>query len=304
MADNSMNRGNVSNARARSRRLLCSASLAAVLACVPVAAHAEDRYWDANGTAVGSGGSGTWNLANLNWSPNGDGVSGPFVEPWVNGDLDNAIFGGTAGTITVGVPVTVGNITFSSAGYVLNGSTITLGDADSTITTATGISTINSIVAGSNGLIKAGNGALILNGVNSFTGDININAGSLYAAADSALGAAGNNIFTAAASNVRLSIAGAGTARTVTIGTGGNLILEGTGSGSARIRGDGSVQLAASGITMSNDLSDYTGRTVFQGCNGVCSTRFTSIANLGQASSLGAPVTVEDGTIVYNQQSQ
>ncbi len=304
MADNSMNRGNVAGARARSRWLLCSASLAAVLACVPVAAHAEDRYWDANGTAVGSGGSGTWNLANLNWSPNGDGVSGPFVEPWVNGDLDNAIFGGTAGTITVGVPVTVGNITFSSAGYVLNGSTITLGDADSTITTATGISTINSIVAGSNGLIKAGNGALILNGVNSFTGDININAGSLYAAADSALGAAGNNIFTAAASNVRLSIAGAGTARTVTIGTGGNLILEGTGSGSARIRGDGSVQLAASGITMSNDLSDYTGRTVFQGCNGVCSTRFTSIANLGQASSLGAPVTVEDGTIVFNQQSQ
>ncbi|NYF34042.1 autotransporter-associated beta strand repeat-containing protein [Sphingopyxis sp. JAI108] len=304
MADNSMNRGNVAGARARSRWLLCSASLAAVLACVPVAAHAEDRYWDANGTAVGSGGSGTWNLANLNWSPNGDGVSGPFVEPWVNGDLDNAIFGGTAGTITVGVPVTVGNITFSSAGYVLNGSTITLGDADSTITTATGISTINSIVAGSNGLIKVGNGALILNGVNSFTGDININAGSLYAAADSALGAAGNNIFTAAASNVRLSIAGAGTARTVTIGTGGNLILEGTGSGSARIRGDGSVQLAASGITMSNDLSDYTGRTVFQGCNGVCSTRFTSIANLGQASSLGAPVTVEDGTIVFNQQSQ
>ncbi len=287
-----------------SRRLLCGASLAAVLACAPLSARAEDRYWDANGTAVGSGGTGTWNLANLNWSSNGDGVSGPFAEPWNNGDLDNAVFGSTAGTVTVGVPVTVGNITFSSAGYVLSGSRITLGGTNSTITTTTGNNTINSVVAGSNGLIKAGGGGLILNGVNSFTGDININAGSLYAAADSALGAAGNNIFTAAASNVRLSIGGAATARTVTIGNGGNLILEGTGAGAAQIRGNGSVQVAASGVTMSNDLSDYTGRTVFTACNGTCSVRFTSIGDLGQASSLGAPVTVADGTIVFAQQSQ
>lgn len=304
MTDKKMPRRNDRNARTRSRRLLCGASLAAVLACAPVAAHAEDRYWDANGTAVGSGGTGTWNLANLNWSPNGDGVSGPFVEPWGNADFDNAIFGSTAGTVTVGGPVTVGNITFSSAGYVLNGSAITLGAANSTITTATGNSTINSIVGGSKGLIKAGNGGLILGGVNSFSGDININAGSLYATTDSALGAAGNNIFTAAGSNVRLSIGGTSSARTVTIGNGGNLIVEGAAAGAARIRGNGSVQLAASGVTMSNDLSDYTGRTVFQGCNGTCSTRFTSIGNLGEASSLGAPVTVADGTIIFNQQSQ
>ncbi|SEH14754.1 fibronectin-binding autotransporter adhesin [Sphingopyxis sp. YR583] len=304
MTDKRMLRRDDRNAKVRSRRLLCGASLAAVLACAPIAAHAEDRYWDANGTAVGAGGTGTWNLANLNWSPNGDGVSGPFVEPWNNGDLDNAVFGGTAGTVTVGAPVTIGNITFSSAGYVLSGGTITLGTSGSTITTATGISTIDSVLAGANGLIKAGNGALVLNGANSFTGDININAGSLYAGADSALGASGNGIFTAAASNVRLSIAGASTSRIVTIGNGGNLILEGTGSGAARIRGNGSVQLAASGITMSNNLSDYTGRTVFQGCNGTCSTRFTSIGNLGEASSLGAPVTVADGTIIFNQSSQ
>jgi fibronectin-binding autotransporter adhesin len=287
-----------------SRRLLCGASLAAVLACAPLSARAEDRYWDANGTAVGSGGTGTWNLANLNWSPNDDGVSGPFAEPWNNGDLDNAVFGGTAGTVTVGVPVTVGNITFSSAGYVLSGSTITLGGASSTITAATGNNTIHSVVAGSNGLIKAGGGSLILGGANSFTGDININAGSLYALTDSALGAAGNNIFTAGGITTRLSIGGASTARTVTIGNGGNVIIEGTAAGSARIRGDGSVRLAASGVTMSNDLSDYTGSTVFQGCNGTCSTRFTSIGNLGEASSLGAPVTVADGTIIFNQQSQ
>ncbi|ARS26810.1 autotransporter-associated beta strand repeat-containing protein [Sphingomonas sp. KC8] len=287
-----------------SRGLLCGASVAAVLALgVPSAAWAGDRHWDANGTGVSSGGTGTWNLTNLNWSPNGDGVSGPYNNPWINAALDNAIFGGTAGTVTIAAPVTVHDLTFNTHGYILSGSTLTLGGAAPVIGGA-GNATINSIIAGSSGLTKTGGGALALNGINSFTGDINLNAGSLYAGSDAALGAAGNNILTAAGATVRLSIAGAATGRTVTIGNGGNLILEGTGSGSARITGNGSVQLAASGITMSNDLSDYTGRTVFQACNGTCSTRFTSIGNLGQASSLGAPVTVADGTIIFNQQSQ
>ncbi|KQZ69554.1 hypothetical protein ASE06_01670 [Sphingopyxis sp. Root214] len=289
-----------------SRRLLCGASLAAVLACAPLSARAEDRYWDANGTAVGSGGTGTWNLANLNWSPNGDGVSGPFAEPWNNGDLDNAVFGSTAGTVTVGVPVTVGNITFSSAGYVLSGSTITLGGPAPTITTnfSNANATINSAIAGSSGLIKAGNGGLILNGANSFTGGITLNNGSIYASSDAALGALSNNITTAAGVTVRLSIAGASTSRAVAIGDGGTLILEGGGAGSALISGNGRVSVAASGVTMSNNLNSYTGQTIFTGCNGTCSARFTSLGNLGEASSLGAPVTVADGTIIFNQQSQ
>ncbi|MHA4838718.1 autotransporter-associated beta strand repeat-containing protein [Sphingopyxis sp. MSC1_008] len=294
------------NGPSLTRRLLCGASLAAVLACAPLSARAEDRYWDANGTAVGSGGTGTWNLANLNWSPNGDGVSGPFVEPWINGDIDNAIFGGTAGTVTVAVPVTVGNITFNSAGYVLNGSTLTLGGPAPTITTNVGNSnvTINSTIAGSSGLVKAGSSGLILNGTSSFTGGITLNAGSIYAASDAALGALSNNIVTAAGVEVRLSIGGASTSRAVAIGDGGRLRLEGSGAGSALISGNGSVRVAESGVTMSNDLNTYTGQTIFTGCNGTCSARFTSLRNLGEASALGAPVTVADGTIIFNQQSQ
>ena len=290
-----------------SRRLLCGASLAAVLACgLPGIAHAEDRHWDANVTAVGSGGTGTWNLSNLNWSPNGDGVSGPFVRPWENGTVDNAIFGGTAGTVTVAVPVTVGNITFNSAGYILNGSTLTLAGPAPTITTNIGNSNvaINSTIAGSSGLVKAGSGGLILNGTNSFTGGITLNSGSVYAGSDAALGALSNNIVTAAGVQVRLSITGASTSRAVAIGDGGTLILEGSGAGSALISGNGAVRVAASGVTMSNDLSTYTGQTIFTGCNGTCSARFTSLRNLGEASSLGAPVTVADGTIIFNQQSQ
>ncbi|MBE1529555.1 fibronectin-binding autotransporter adhesin [Sphingopyxis sp. OAS728] len=269
-----------------------------------MSAHAEDRYWDANGTAVGSGGTGTWNLANLNWSPNGDGVSGPFVEPWVNGDLDTAIFGGTAGTVTVGVPVTVGNITFSSAAYVLNGSAITLGGPNSTITTNSGNATINNELRGTAGLVKTGAGGLILNGANSFTGDIQLNQGAIYAGSDAALGNTANNIFTAAGASVRLAIFGGPTNRTVTIGDGGTLNLERPGAGSALIKGNGRVVTTTTGVTLSNDANSYTGQTIFSGCNGVCSTSFTSIGNLGETSSLGAPTTVINGTIVFNQSSQ
>src|SRR3546814_8039629 len=53
-----------------SARLLAGASLGAVVLLAmasPAQAQDADRNWDANGTAVGSGGTGTWNLGNLNW---------------------------------------------------------------------------------------------------------------------------------------------------------------------------------------------------------------------------------------------
>jgi fibronectin-binding autotransporter adhesin len=296
--------------RAYARRLLCGASLAAVLAsALPAVARAEDRHWDANGTAVGVGGSGTWNLGNLNWSPNGDGVSGPFVEPWDNGALDTAIFGGTAGTVTVGVPVTVGNITFTSAGYVLNGGTITLGGVSSTIQTNSGTTIINSVLAGTSGLTKAGGGTLQLSGINTFSGSISLLGGSVHALTDAALGNAANNITTAAGASVTLRIDGAATARSIAIGDGGTLTVSGAGVGSALISGNGRVNVAASNnavsiVRLTNDANSYTGATIFNGCNGVCSAYFSSIADLGQASSLGAPTTVADGTIVFNQSSQ
>lgn len=291
-------------ARSLSRGLLCGASLAAAIVALgtPPAARAEDRYWDANGTAVGTGGAGTWNLGNLNWSPSGDGVSGPYVSPWSNVALDNAIFGGTAGTVTLNVPVTVYNLTFNTTNYILTGSTLTLAGASPTITSS-GNATINSVLAGSSGLIKAGAGSVILNGINTFTGDIYLNSGGISAATDAALGAGSNNIFTGAGASVALTISGASTSREIHIGDGGTLTLGGSGAGSALVSGNGTVAVG-NGVTMSNDANSYTGRTTFRGTNGVANFYFTSIGNLGEASSLGAPVTVEDGAIFFNQSSQ
>ena len=236
--------------RTLSKSVLCSALAAVLATSVPSAASAADRYWDANGTTIGSGGSGTWNLSNLNWSPNGDGVSGPFQLPWNNALLDNAIFGGTAGTVNLGTPITAHNLTFNTAGYVLTGNTLTLGGASPTITTA-GSATINSIIAGTSGLIKAGAGTLQLSGANTYSGGISILDGTLYGVTDGALGAAANNITTAAGTTVGLRIDGAGTARSVTIGDGGTLTVSGAGVGSALISGNGRVNVAPSNNALS-----------------------------------------------------
>ncbi|MGN7726536.1 autotransporter-associated beta strand repeat-containing protein [Luteimonas sp. 22616] len=288
--------------RTLSRSLLCSALATVLAAGAPSVTHAEDRYWDANGTAVGSGGSGTWNLSNLNWSPTNDGVSGPFEFPWNNSLLDNAIFGGVTGTVNLGDPIAVHNLTFNTAGYVLNGGTLTLGGASPTISTV-GATTINSIIAGTSGLTKAGAGTLQLSGANTYSGGISILGGTLYGVTDGALGAAGNDITTAAGAVVGLRIDGAGTARSVTIGDGGRLNLSGSGAGSALVTGNGQVSVGV-GVTMSNDANTYSGSTTFNGVNGVGYSYFTSIGNLGEASSLGAPTTVSDGTIIFAQSSQ
>ncbi len=147
--------------------------VALMTVCLPVPA--ADRWWDANNTAVGLGGTGIWNTTDPFSSPNSDDVSGPY-SAWNNAALDDAFFGGTAGTMTLGAPVTVHNMSFLTNGYVLNGSTLTLGGVAPTITTDLGvITTINSVIAGNAGLTKAGTGWLFLTGANTFIGNINVN---------------------------------------------------------------------------------------------------------------------------------
>jgi len=108
--------------------------------------------------ATGGGGTGTWDTSAANW------YNGSAAVPWAQGS--SAIFGGTAGTVTVGAPITVQNMTFSTNGYTITGNTLnplTLSGSTPTVTLGAGISaTVSSIVAGSNGLVVTGAGTLTL----------------------------------------------------------------------------------------------------------------------------------------------
>ena len=90
-------------------------------------------------------------------------------EVWNNPNNDTAVFGGTAGTITLGTDITVGGLTFTAA-YTLTGGTVTFG-APGTISNSANV-TIASALAGAEPITKSGAGTLTLLGANNnFSGD-------------------------------------------------------------------------------------------------------------------------------------
>ncbi|MEO6788089.1 MAG: autotransporter-associated beta strand repeat-containing protein, partial [Chthoniobacteraceae bacterium] len=147
-------------------------------------AKAANRYWDPfSSSGTSGGGAGTWDLTTMNpwWDP-----IGAADVAWSNAGFDIAIFGGTAGTVTLGVPITAGGLTFNTSGYTITGSTLTLKPPTGSSTPVIAVNgigsrvTISSILAGPAGFAKTGDGALVLtNNGNTFSGDLVINAGSL-----------------------------------------------------------------------------------------------------------------------------
>jgi len=183
--------------RGRSGR---SASASVLLAAGALLASSQgsaaDLYWDVNGSTAGFGGTGVWNLSNLFWGLNSDGTTGPY-SAWNNLALDNAIFGGTAGTVTLAAPVTLHNLTFQTNGYTISGSTLTLGGLNPQISHGGGVQvTVNSVLAGSNGLTINGgstNGYVQLGASNTLTGGITLNSGGrLVASGSNSLNGASN----------------------------------------------------------------------------------------------------------------
>ena len=135
----------------------------------------------------GMGGSGTWDAGNTaNWH------DGKIAVQWLdNGGIDYAaVFGGTAGTVTLGQGINANRLAFTATGYTLKDGTLTLTGAEPTLGVAGGAAvTLEGVIAGASGLNKAGAGVLTLTGTNTYTGGTRINAGTLAIAASGALGA-------------------------------------------------------------------------------------------------------------------
>src|SRR4249919_1733178 len=150
------------------------------------AAHAQSIFWDGNDTTANAdGGNGTWQEGGTNW----DSAASAGANTAWNGALPNdAVFGGTAGTVTIApAGVTAHNLTFNTTGYTVSGGTLTLGGATPTITTGT-VTNISSVVAGTSGLAKTGAGVLDINGPTpSAFAEVNVQGGTLHVAAPAAL---------------------------------------------------------------------------------------------------------------------
>jgi fibronectin-binding autotransporter adhesin len=193
------------------------------------------------------------------------------------------LLNGTTTLLTV-APGTGGVLTTPTGGGNLN------------ITAGSGAITI-SAPANSNGgnvnLVKSGSGTVTLTGANNtFGGDIAVNAGILQ--------------FGIGSPNTSVQLNGGSYAGNIFIGAGAALSFSGSGTNilSGDISGDGNLNLNRGTTTLSGD-NTYTGKTsmTLLATNATGSTinisSFNSVVGGTASSSLGAPITVANGTIDF-----
>ncbi len=140
-----------------------------------------NQYWNADGT----GGDGNWSTSpgdkNWNTTPGGPQPGNTF---WSEPGGDKANFqDATGGTVTVIDSVQAAGIIQNGANYTLNAGSITLvPDASLNrpfIKVQTGTLSIDTVLAGTDGLSKTGGGNLLLSNSNNYAGTTSVLAGTL-----------------------------------------------------------------------------------------------------------------------------
>ncbi len=134
-------------------------------------------YWDSDGSASGNststgaglGGSGNWD-SSAKWYHNSAEAS------WTSGS--DAIFWGTAGTVTLTAAQSANSLSFKTDGYTITGQTLTMSGSSISVDPDAS-ATITSKLTGSAGLVKSGAGTLNLATANSYSGGTVINEGVL-----------------------------------------------------------------------------------------------------------------------------
>jgi autotransporter-associated beta strand protein len=221
----------------------------------------------------------------------------------------------SAGTLDLGgTSQALGAVTFSGASTTQNG-TINGSSYAATLSSASGIATVSANLAGNSAsLTHSGSGNLTLYGINTYGGGTAISgSGILVVTNDSGLGNASAGITfsgsgTLAATNNAAAVTNTVTissSRTITVNSGvtanfytpdtNNLIV------AAKITGPGNVIKRSSSFSLgtvrfNSDTSDYTGDFTA----GFGNTEFTSVAEQGTASSLGAGAVGTGGQITLN----
>lgn len=144
----------------------------------------SNYYWD-NSTSSGYQiSNGTWGSNNY-WS-----TDGTALVAWP-GAGKSATFAGSDGTWTITVNGTqnVDSIAFLNNGYTISGGTaLNFSTKPGVFVDASKYATISTVISGSPGVSKYGAGTLTLSGSNTYTGNTVINAGTLVANSNTALG--------------------------------------------------------------------------------------------------------------------
>jgi autotransporter-associated beta strand protein len=221
--------------------LLCPCLAIVLLVGLASPAAAATLRWDGDGAAP-LGGSGTWNVTDLNWVDE-DGA----YHIWDDSGNHEGVFDTTGGKVTLSSTVIAQNLSFKVSGYSIAGtSPIHLVGASPSIAVAADVlATIAAPMVGNTGLRKTGNGTLALSAVNSYSGPTVIAGGVLHVSGASAL--PGGVGVTGGTSNVNLA---GGVLQVDNVGK----FTRGLGEGPSQIQFAGSGGFAAYGKTVAVDL--------------------------------------------------
>jgi autotransporter-associated beta strand protein len=233
------------------------------------------QFWNANGLASPTqrgGGDGTWSTTSPTWTDQDGSLTGAMSP-----QPDFAVFGGAAGAIAVdggSGQVSATGMQFLSDGYRLSGDPILLTSTsgtpiirvgDGSATSAGYVATIDSVLEGTQGLAKNDAGTLVLGGINTYSGDTNVNGGTLSVADDRNLGDVANGI---TLNGGALRVTGttyAATGRDLALTGGGAVDIADASNAftwNGDITGAGSLEKRGAGTLVLDHANAYTGGTL------------------------------------------
>ncbi len=149
------------------------------------------------GDSAITGGAGIWdNLTSANWTID----AGVNNITWDNaGQRKVAIFGGSAGNVSLSGAISADRVIVNTAGYTFSGDTLTLGTVGPAINTSVaGTVEMSQVIAGTAGFTKQGDGTLRLSGAasNTYSGTTTLTGlGKLLLAKDAGQTAIPGDIF-------------------------------------------------------------------------------------------------------------
>ncbi len=267
-------------------------------------ASATSFFWDGTSTnGDANGGNGTWNTVLSNWDSLAT-VGADITWPSTGTDND-AVFGGTAGTVTINTGgVTANDVTFSTTNYTIGGAGLTL-NGTLPVINVTGTASINSSItsAVSGGFSKTGTGTLILGGANSLGtavtmvyGGSSTNLGAIRLAHNNALGGVSilNGGSGTGSTQARIELSNNITVTGVELRGGGRSSAQSTGATLVNISGNNTWAGAVRAFNTGGGhgiRSDAGTLTISGGVNSNIGARTWEIGGAGNVTITGAVTT-------------
>ncbi|WP_426166330.1 autotransporter-associated beta strand repeat-containing protein [Sandarakinorhabdus sp. DWP1-3-1] len=222
-------------------------------------------YWDGAdgvGNGVISGGSGTWNLSNTNWT---GGPPSALNSSWQQDAL--GVFTAPGGTVDITDSIQFQGLQFTGDGYVLTASgagELTTATSSFVFTDAGVTTTITAPITGVGEIVKQGAGTLALGGNSSYAGGTQLTNGQITVLTNGALGT--GTLTMASDTTLAAGVSGLVLANAVTT-TGNGLVDSGAGvfTLNGDIGGAGSISQVGTGNLVLNGNNSFTDLGINQG---------------------------------------